>query len=420
MSGALTVGNVPELLKYIWDEEVFDYQYEDAAYYAMVEKDTSWEGLFQIVTVKTAHAGSRSGKFASAKKNKRAGKFNKMQIESQDSFALWSVDNKLITLTRSRKGSLANALADATQDAQTRFKRATCWQLWGNGGGAIGKIAVGGRSGADCTLDNPDNIRNFEIGDVIEFALDDGVNGDTGPAGVLSGTLTVLDLDEDEGIIVFDDNLSTIVGLNDGAFLFQEGDYAAVIHGVPAYVTLQDPGTGDVPTSIHGMDRSSFKTRLAGSRFTGQQLLIQEEIKNALTTARRRNIKTTHLFMAPEVLNDLEMSLEGAKRYADEKIGRVGFSGIEFLTQNGQSVKCFGDADIGLGPNGGRMIFGLNLPTFKLHTAEEWPMWLTADGEKKFLTEENANAREGRIGGYGEHYTNAAGQNWNLELQDAA
>jgi hypothetical protein len=31
-------------------------------------------------------------------------------------------------------------------------------------------------------------------------------------------------------------------------------------------------------------------------------------------------------------------------------------------------------------------------------------MWLTADGSKKFLTEENANAREGRLGGYGNLY----------------
>ena len=412
MGASVNMDSVPEVLKYIWDDEVTDYQYEDEPYYAMVEKDTSWEGLYTIVTVKTAHAGGRSAKFGKAKANKKAASFHKMQIETSDNFALWSVDNKLITLTRSQRGSLVRALTDATSDAQSRFKHSTAWMLWRNGGGSIGKIASAGISGATCTLDNPDDIRNFEEGDTIEFADDDGVAA----GGVYSGTLVVSSIDEDNGILTFDDNLSAITGLAAGDFLFQEGDYNAALYGVPAYVTLDDPGSSGVPTSVWGMSRSTFMTRLAGHRFTGATLQVQEEIKKALTTAFRRRCRVTHLFMAPEVFNDLEMSLEGNRRYADEKIGRVGFTGIEFTSQSGKTVKCFPEPNIPLGLNGGRLVFGLALDTFKLHTAEEWPMWLTSDGEKKFLTEENANAREGRIGGYGQHYTRSPGDNFVLEL----
>lgn len=411
MGEAVNLSNVPEILKYVWDDEVYDYQYDAEAYYAMVDKDTSWTGIQQIVTVKTAHAGGRSAKFTTAKKNKRAGAFHKMQIETKDNFALWSVDNKLITLTRDQKGSLVRALTDATADAQLRFKMSTCNQLWRNGGGAIGKIATAGISGAVATLANPDDIRNVEEGDVIEFADDDGVaNG-----GTYSGTLTVLYVDEDDGTITFDDNLSTISGLAAGDFLFQEGDYNDVLHGVSAYVTLDEPGSSGVPTTIHGMLRTSNPTKLSGHRFSGAQLLIQEEIKKALTKCKRRKIRISHLFMPPEVYEDLEMSLEGQRRYADEKVGRIGFTGIEF-TFDGGTVKCFSDSNIPLGLAGERLVFGLNLDMWKLHTAEEWPMWLTEDGKKKFMTEENANAVEGRIGGYGEHYTNAAGQNFVLSL----
>lgn len=413
MGAAANITNVPEILKYIWDDEVHDYQYEEAPFYGMVDKDSSWEGLYQIITVKYGGFGGRSGDFGAAKRNKSPAKHKKMQVETRDNFALWSVDNKLITLTRSNRGSLVRALEEATTAAQNKFKRSTSFFLWSNGGGAAAQIATAGISGAIATLQNPDDVRNYDIDDVCEFAADDGY---TASAGVFTGTLTVIAIDEDNGKLTFDQNLSTILGLAAGHFIFHEGDYQNVIYGVPAYVTVNTPGVGGVPASIWGMDRTNFGTRLSGHRFTGSQLLIQEELKNALTKAFRRNSHITHLFMAPEVFNDLEMSLEGARRYADEKIGRVGFTGIEFVSQSGRTVKCFADPDIRLSPNGNRVVFGLNMDTWKFHTAEEWPMWLTGDGEKKFMTEENANSREGRLGGYGMLYTRAAGENFYLEL----
>ena len=43
-------------------------------------------------------------------------------------------------------------------------------------------------------------------------------------------------------------------------------------------------------------------------------------------------------------------------------------------------------------------------------------MWLTLDGKREFDTERDANASEGRIGGYGQPYTNEPGNNFVLEL----
>lgn len=411
MGASVNVNNIPEVLKYIWDDEVFDYQYEGEPYYAMVEKDTSWEGLYQIITMKFAHAGGRATKFTTAKKNKRAGQFGKMQVDTADNFAVWSVDNKLITLTRSQKGSLVRALTDATSDAQTRFKQSTVHQLWRNGGGAKAKIAAAGISGAVATLDNPFDVRFFELGDVCEFSDDDGVAN----VGVYSGTLTVLDIDEDTGTVTFDDNLSTISGLAAGDFIFEEGDYHSVLYGVPAYCTLAAPGVSGVPSTIWGMTRTTFPTRQSGHRFTGSKNLVQEEIKIALMKAKRRNCQTDRLFCSPELFNDVEMSLEGQRRYSDETVGRIGFRSIEFV-EDGRVVKLIGDPNVPLGLSGEQLVFGLNMDTWKLHTAEEWPMWLTEDGKKKFMTEENANAVEGRLGGYGQHYTTAAGQNFVLAL----
>jgi hypothetical protein len=78
-------------------------------------------------------------------------------------------------------------------------------------------------------------------------------------------------------------------------------------------------------------------------------------------------------------------------------------------------VKCWGDPSIRLLPSGAEPVYGLNMDGWLLHSAEEYPQWLTAD-EKKFMTEENANAKEGRVGGYAEAYTNKPGENWLLGL----
>lgn len=413
-STAATTTNVPLILKDLWLDGIEDYLYEDRPLYAMMPKSEDWEGDKLKVTVKYSNGTSVASKFGTAKKNKRINRYSQMAVETADLFALWSVDNKLITLSRSNKGSLVRYLDEATTDAMEKFRRRTAWQLWGNGGGAAAQILS--ISGNQAALKNPHSIRNFEIDDVVEFAPDDGRAG----AGVFDAIRTITDIDEDDGILFFDSTLATISGLAGGHFIFQEDDYADdnhVIKGVFAYLCLQQPGTGAEPGSIWGMDRTVYPTRLGGHRFTPSgNLIVTEAIKEALTRAYRRNITTTHMFASPEIFNEVEMSLESSVRRTQETIGKVGFEALTFTRQGGSVVKLYQDADMPLGPNGEELIAGLNMPKWKFHTAEEWPMWLTLDGSKKFLPEEHANTREGRLGGYGNSYTRSPGQNWVMAL----
>jgi hypothetical protein len=406
MSAANT-SNVPLILKDLWVDGVEDYLYEDRPLFAMVEKDTSWSGLRLHVTCKYANGSSVSSKFDVAKRNKRINKYAAMEVETADLFALWSVDNKLITLSRDQKGSLVRYLDEATTDAAEKFRRRTAWQLWGNGGGAAAQMSA--KSGTDITLANPHNVRNFDIGDIIEFATDDGRGG----AGVLDEVREISEIDEDNGILTLTETVETIAGITATCFLFHEGDYGDddhVIKGVTAYTCLEDPGTGDEPDAIWGMTRSTFLTRLGGHRMTpSANLIVVEAIKEMLTKCFRRSINTSHLFCSPEIFNEVEMSIDSSVRRTEQKIGQVGFEGLSFTSQTGKTVKLFADSDIPLGPDGEELVFALNMDKWKFHTAEEWGQWLTADGQKKFMTEENTNTREGRLGGYGNLYTRRPG-----------
>ena len=414
MGSAATVANVPLILKNVWDDTITDYFNDEQPFMGLVKHDTSWDGLYRLITVATGGMAGRSATFGDAKANKSPTTYLQMQVGVRDNFATWSVDHKLITLSRNDRGALVRALTAQTEAATMKLKASQNFMNWRDGGGCVGRASS--LSTTTATLYDLNDIRNFDIGDVIEFAADSGVAA----GGVSPASATITGLNEDTGVITFDINIVTgIPGITATPYLFHKGDYNLAFYGVPSYCTLEAPGVGIVPASIWGMARTAYPTLLAGSRFTASNLLVVEAIKKALATAYRRKIETTHLFMPPEVFNDIEMSIQGQKRYVEEKVGGIGYQALVFTTQGGKSVKCYADADIPKNSTATtKYIFGLNLPEFKFHTAGEYPGWLNtvANGAGKFMTEQNANATEGRLGGYGQLYTNSPKQHWNLAL----
>ncbi len=410
MPTAATVANVPETLKNIWEDEIHDFLYEGSTWFGQIPKAEDWDGRYQLVTVMYGGMNGRSATFADAQSNKAPPKYKQMQIESRDNFALWSVDHKLIVLSRNQRGALVRALAENTKLAMERLKYSTSWMLWGNGGGAIGKIS--GAPTTTATLADPNDVRNFEIGDVIEASTADGTSGSVKPQ-----TATVTAINEDTGVITFGvdvSGLGTPWAAND--FLFHDGDFGKVFNGVPTYVPPSAPGTGGVPASIHGMDRTAHLTRLGGHRFTAATANVADEVKTALAKAFRRHCSVTDLYAPPEAFDEIEAELQTLKRYVDESVGRVGYKGLEFTTQDGKVIKLWSDSFIRKSPNGKRQIFGLRRDSWKFHTALAYPMWLSIDGKREFDLERDANQSEGRVGGYGEAYCAAPGDNFVLEL----
>jgi hypothetical protein len=421
MATPASVASIPLILKNIWDDDIFDFMYDDQPFLGLLDKDTSWDGLQQLVTVQYGGMAGRAGTFVRAQANQSPTVLAQMGVTTADNFATWAVDHKLITLSRNQRGALVRALADQTEAAMSKLKRSSCWMLWRNGGGAVGQIAS--IAGSTITLVNIADVRNFDVGDVVDLSADDGLAG----AGVRAGTpLTITKIAEDTGVLIFSAGVvASIAGALAADSLFHNGDYNAAatsgtaFTGVAAYVPSSAPGTGGVPASIWGMDRTPHLTRLGGHRFTGTVATAVNDIKNALASAYRRRCEITHLFCSPEVYNAIELSLQGSKRYLDEKVGTVGFKALAFTSIGGKVVKVYQDADIPKSPDGTKtLVYGLNLDSFKFHTADEYPMWLTsvANGSTKFMLNASANQSEGRLGGYGNLICKAPGQNFVLSL----
>lgn len=421
MGSAATVANTPLILKNVWEDLVEDYFNDEQPFMGMVSKFTDWDGLYRLVTVPIGGMAGRSSVFGDANANKSPPKYLQMTVQVRDNFATWAVDHKLIALSRSNTGSLTRALTSSTEAAMSKLKASQNFMNWRNGGGCVGRFSS--TSTNTGTLYDKNDIRNFDIDDVVEFAADGGVAA----GGVCAASAVVTGLNEDTGVITFDVNINTgaggaIPGISSTPFLFHKGDYNNCFAGVPLYNPIEAPGnSAETPTTIWGMARTAYPTLLSGSRFTTSNLQLIEGIKTALATAHRRKIETTHMFMCPELFNAIEMSLQGQKRYVDEKVGNVGYKALVFTTQSGKDVKCYSDADIPMNSTATtKYIWGLNLPTFKFRTAGPYPDWLNltggSQGAGKFMVEQNANASSGRLGGYGQLYTKALKQHWNLAV----
>jgi hypothetical protein len=415
MGTAATIANVPETLKNIWEDEVHDFLFDGSTWFGQCPKAEDWDGDSIKITVMYGGMNGRSAKFANAQNRKSPPKYKQMDIESRDNFALWSVDHKLIIISRNKRGALVRQLADNTKLAMTRLKYSTSWMLWGNGGGAAGKISS--VVGTAITLTDKNDVRNWEVGDFINAATTDGTSGSLKLNGGSTASTEITAINEDTGVLTTANDTTgytTAWAAND--FLFHDGDFGAVFHGVKAFVTPSAPGTGGVPASIHGMDRTAHLTRLGGHRFTATTGNVADEIMTAVSLAGRRNCNFTDLYAPPEVCNEVEIELQGSKRYTTESVGRVGYQAIEFTTLDGKVVKLWSDSFIPKSPNGKRVVYGLRRDSFKFHTALSYPMWLTIDGSKVMDMERDANQFEGRIGGYGEFYCTAPGDNFVLEL----
>lgn len=397
------------VLKTIWpQDEVTDFFFTNMPFYAMVPKDPTWTGLNRVIAIRYGQTNGRSAKFANAKANKRATKQTSMTITTADNFSLFSVDHKTLTLTRNDKGALAQALTSESKAAMKKLKRAIGMACWGNSGGNVGTIAS--ISTNTITLTDKRDARKIEVDDAINLSVDDGYSGS---AGILAGTaLLVSAVNWQTGVITFTTNVTAgYAAAAPGNFLFVDGDYASWVAGVPAYITTSDPGTNGVPTSIWGMNRTPHIQRLSGLRIPGTGLLIEEAIKKALTEASYAECETSHIFMSPDDFLSLDLALEGRRRYADTKVGNVGFTGITFVSHGGKPVEVYPDPDVKTG-----QVWGLDLDDFTFASAGEFPDFLTLPGQPNLRPEESTNSFEGRIGGYAQLYPENPGNHWLLTV----
>lgn len=257
--------------------------------------------------------------------------------------------------------------------------------LYRNGSGSIGQIsATSNVATPTITVTDLESITNFEKSMVLQVSATDGTGA------VRTGTVTIVGLDRDLGTITVSGNWNAgiaAVAVND--FLFRNGDYALKIKGLQAWLPNTAPTAGD---SFFSVDRSSDASRLAGIRFDGSAMPIEEALVKAASRTAREGGKPEYCFISYTKYADLENALGSKVQYIDMKVNpEIAFRGIQINGPRGPikvvpDVSCPGDR-----------AFMLQMNVWKLYSLGKCPQILDTDG-LKMLRQATADGVEVRIG----------------------
>lgn len=341
--------------------------YKQKPLLAMLPKFKEAYGESYKVPLIYGNPQGRSATFATAQTNQTAGKYGAFDVTVTSDYATAQITGEVLDKTKKDKGAFVNALKSETDGAIHQLSRSLVHALYRNGGGAIGQVASG-QATTTITLTNPEDIVNFEIGQVLKGDTTDGTSGT-----VNAGTVTVTAVNRSSGTVTTSAAWDT--GITGGAandYIFVEGDFGAKLKGLDAWIPSSAPGA----TSFFGMDRSVDTDRLGGVRYDGSAQSIEEALIDGLERCARMGGAPDVLFMHPKQVANLSKSL-GSKAVYDMRYSDSGKVGFRSLKIDGPAGVVDIVADINCQPN---VAWGLQLDTMVLLSIGDTPKMLDDDG----------------------------------------
>jgi hypothetical protein len=316
-------------------------------------------------------------------------------------YSLASIDNETLLASKGNANAFLEAAVTEIDGALDSASRALAVAMYRNGSGSIGQIASG-QTTATITLSDVESISNFAKGMTLVASTADG------GGSVKAGTAVIQGVDRDLGTVTFSAALNTLIGTiaaND--YLFVQGNYDASIKGLQAWLPNVAPTSGD---NFFGVDRSSDATRLAGIRFDGSAMPIEEALIAAASRVAREGGKPTHCFMSYAKFADLQKALGTQVQRVDVSAkADIMFRGIVVNGPRGP-INVIPDQNC---PND--RAFMLQLDMWKLYSLGKAPGIMDSDG-MRMLRDANADSLEVRIGWYAQIGCRKPGANVNIKL----
>lgn len=375
--------------------------YKDNPLLALMPKYEQFGGENLKLPIKTGIPQGRSSNFATAQANKTNTQLRAFLLTRDRDYSLASIDNETIEASKGNSNAFMEAATTEIDGAIESATRSLAIAMYGTGSGTIGQVAAGS-TGTTFQLKNVEDVTNFEIGMELVVSVANG-------GGVVkSGSVTVVGVDRDNGVITVDP-LTAIDGGSGVAtddFVFVEGDYDSKIKGLRAWI----PDSAPTSTAFFGVDRTADSTRLGGIRYDGSDEPIEEALISAASRVAREGGKPDYCFMSYSKFADLEKALGSKVQYIDAHANaEIGFRGMLIHGPRG-SIKVIADQNC---PDD--RAFMLSMSYWKLYSLGKCPKILDSDG-LKFLRESNADAVEVRVGYYAQLGCRAPGYNANIKL----
>lgn len=421
----ITQSAVAGILKELYDDQKVQWlTYKDNPFLAMIKKIETFPGKYYPVPVVYGFGGGGSATFSSAYNNQSSPLVAEFLVTRVADFRLATIDGQLLAAAQTDPGAFidgAELMIDAAfQDATNRLASA----MFRNGCGTIGQIQTVSTvvaTVATITLTNPDDAVQFEVGQVLMAVQFVDATG-TAPSATATitavnrslGTLTVTTADATLNTdwpttywLAVQGDLPSLSNQN-----FQPAGSTTnsllKIAGLAAWLPLAGPPNSD---SFFGVNRNLDVTRLAGVTFDGTALSIEEALLQGTGRIALQGGRVDTGICSYATYTALITSLGSKVQYIDEKIGEIGFRGVQVNGAN-TVMSVFPDRSC---PDG--VIYCLEMDSWVLRSQNPAPHILKYMDEIEILRVPGVDQAELRVGSYVNMYTNKPGHNGVIAVQ---
>ena len=267
--------------------------------------------------VKHIRPQGRSATFSNAQGNAIGSQREGFDVTWKNNYQLAMIDQDVIDDAQGNETILIDHVEEEFDGAMDNMRDDLAMALFRNHGGARGVVStIGNGSGTNdlITLVDEEDIAHFEVGMEIVWSDDDG--SASGHALRSATASTIESVNRDAGTLEFDVNTVSTSGAVVGDYMFVQGDFKNKWSGLDSWVPSAAPGATD---SFYTVNRSVDPVRLAGVRYTGTGMPIEQAVIQGAARIRRWK-KSSHVNLG--VLNPLkwaalEISLGDRKRVED-------------------------------------------------------------------------------------------------------
>ncbi len=424
----ITQSSVPGILKELYDDQKVQWlTYKDNPTLAMLKKEEKFPGKYFPNPVVYGLSQGASATFASAYGFQTSPSVAEFLVTRVADFSLATIDGQLLAAAQTDPGAFidgAELMIDAAfQTAVNRIASA----IFRNGAGTIGQIStlthVSGTYITDILLTNPDDAVQFEIGmNLVDVQNVDG----SGSTSTLATPQTITAVNRNTGVIRVSSTADATSDFTAAYYLSQVGDLPTTtnnnfqpsgstttnsllkIAGFAAWMPIAGPGGSD---TFFGVNRNLDVQRLAGVTFDGSSLSLEEALLQGTGRIALNGGRVDTGICSYSTYTALITSLGSKVQYIDEKIGEIGFRGVQVNGAN-TVMSVFPDRNC---PDG--LIYCLEMDSWVLRSQNPAPHILKYMDEIEILRVPGVDAAELRVGMYGNLYCTRPGHSGVIQVQ---
>lgn len=392
---AFTIDDAIPILKTLYPpEKIRHMAYKDNVLYAMMPKDTGFNGETTKEPIYVSPSVNRSADAATAFGGITAPNFQAFSLTRVRNYSGGALANEVLrAATGPNDGAFINALQvsfDSMLESQTRSQAI---QMFRSGTGSVSTLsasAVVNSSSTPVALSIAADITNFEIGMNLAFSAADG-----GSLRAYTGTgAYIIDVDRIAGTLIFSGSVggaaaalsSLVTGVSAGDYVYLSagdalngGTSLFAMSGLDAWIPM-----GSVTsTPFFGVNRLQDRARLAGVYFDGSAETIDEALWDAAIATHVNGGSPETCILNPFDFSKLVKTLMAKQIYntatTTMKVDTgfdipIAFSGVEIAAPYGK-IKCFMDRNCPLG-----RAYLLQMDTWKFRSLGEPVSIFTGDG----------------------------------------